>query len=125
MNGEEFKPSRPRAIRLVNSAGRILAMLGLRSSLDPENLIATAQRKTGLHDFGDEWILDALVQLARSIDREANVHPFGRWVIRNRLVDALKLRLRIMDLVEASGTSFAFPSQTLYLGRDAGVDAEK
>ena len=30
--------------------------------------------------------------------------------------------LRIMDIVEASGSYFAYPSQTLYLGRDAGRD---
>lgn len=34
------------------------------------------------------------------------------------------LMLRIMDVIEASGTGFAFPSQTLYLGRDDGLDAE-
>jgi MscS family membrane protein len=28
---------------------------------------------------------------------------------------------RIMDIVNQSGTAFAFPSQTLYLGRDAGM----
>jgi MscS family membrane protein len=32
--------------------------------------------------------------------------------------------LRIGDIVKQSGTGFAFPSQTLYLGRDKGVDAE-
>jgi len=33
--------------------------------------------------------------------------------------------LRIMDLVQASGTGFAFPSQTVYLGKDGGLDAER
>ncbi len=33
--------------------------------------------------------------------------------------------LRIKDIVEDSGTSFAFPSSTLYLSRDAGLDTEK
>jgi MscS family membrane protein len=33
--------------------------------------------------------------------------------------------LRVMDIVEASGTGFAFPSQTLYLGRDGGLDPQK
>jgi MscS family membrane protein len=33
--------------------------------------------------------------------------------------------LRIMDVVEQSGTAFAFPSQTLYLGRDHGPDRER
>ena len=35
------------------------------------------------------------------------------------------IQLRIMDIVTASGTGFAFPSQTLYLGRDSGLDADK
>jgi len=35
------------------------------------------------------------------------------------------LLLRIMDIVEASGTGFAFPSRTIYLGRDTGLDKEK
>jgi MscS family membrane protein len=33
--------------------------------------------------------------------------------------------LRVMDVVAESGTGFAFPSQTLYLGRDAGIDEER
>jgi MscS family membrane protein len=35
------------------------------------------------------------------------------------------LLLRIMDLVEASGAGFAFPSQTVYMAKDGGLDAEK
>jgi MscS family membrane protein len=32
--------------------------------------------------------------------------------------------LRLMDVVATSGTGFAFPSQTLYMGRDDGLDPE-
>ena len=35
------------------------------------------------------------------------------------------LLLRIMDMVEKSGSGFAFPSQTLYFSRDSGLDKEK
>ena len=35
------------------------------------------------------------------------------------------LLLRIMDIVEKSGTGFAFPSQTLYFSRDSGLDKQK
>jgi MscS family membrane protein len=35
------------------------------------------------------------------------------------------LLLRIMAIVEKSGTGFAFPSQTLYLSRDPGLNKEK
>ncbi len=33
--------------------------------------------------------------------------------------------LRIMDIIDAAGTGLAFPSQTVYLGRDTGLDKEK
>ena len=35
------------------------------------------------------------------------------------------LMLRIIDILEASGTGFAFPSQTLYLGKDDGLDEKR
>jgi MscS family membrane protein len=35
------------------------------------------------------------------------------------------LLLRIMDIVEASGTGIGFPSQTTYLARDHGLDEGK
>lgn len=35
------------------------------------------------------------------------------------------LMLQIIDVVEASGTGFAFPSSTVYLGQDGGLDAER
>jgi hypothetical protein len=35
------------------------------------------------------------------------------------------LLLRIMDIIEANGSGFAFPSQTTYLAQDAGLDAVK
>lgn len=36
---------------------------------------------------------------------------------------AEELNFAVARIVEASGSSFAFPSQTLYLGRDGGLDA--
>jgi MscS family membrane protein len=33
--------------------------------------------------------------------------------------------LRMSDIVKASGSSFAFPSQTLYMGRDDGLDSQR
>jgi MscS family membrane protein len=35
------------------------------------------------------------------------------------------LNLRIAEIVRESGTAFAFPSQTVYFGRDPGVDAAR
>ena len=33
--------------------------------------------------------------------------------------------LRIMEIIKASGTGFAYPSQTLYMGKDDGLNAER
>jgi MscS family membrane protein len=33
--------------------------------------------------------------------------------------------LRIMDIIEASGSGFAFPSQTVYMGKDDGLNADR
>lgn len=35
------------------------------------------------------------------------------------------LLLRMMDIIESSGTSLAYPSQTLYMSRDTSISAEK
>jgi MscS family membrane protein len=35
------------------------------------------------------------------------------------------LLLRIMDIIEASGTHIAFSTRTVYLGRDSGIDKQK
>jgi MscS family membrane protein len=35
------------------------------------------------------------------------------------------LLLRVMDLVESAGSGFAFPSRTLYMTRDGGLDAKR
>ncbi len=35
------------------------------------------------------------------------------------------INLRIMEIVQEAGTGFAFPSQTAYLSRDTGLDAER
>jgi MscS family membrane protein len=38
---------------------------------------------------------------------------------------AEEINLRIMDIVTEAGTGFAFPSQTAYLAKDHGLDAER
>jgi MscS family membrane protein len=35
------------------------------------------------------------------------------------------IMLRVGEIVEQSGSGFAFPSRTLYLGRDGGLDTER
>ncbi|MDJ0681141.1 MAG: mechanosensitive ion channel family protein [Xenococcaceae cyanobacterium MO_167.B52] len=58
-----------------------------------------------------------------SLDVEifAYVDTGNRFEFRGIQEDVL---LRVKDIVEASGTDFAFPSQTTYISRDSGLDQE-
>ena len=94
-----FRPYRPRAVALFNLLGRGLEAVGLRTSLAPESLLRAARRRTGLQAFGAPDPREALEVLCRAIDAEANLHPFGRLVMRKRLVDQLCLRLRLADVL--------------------------
>lgn len=91
-----FTPYRPRAIRLLNLCG---PLLGWNAALNPGVLMAAARRKAGGTDFEDSSFLPALEVLCTAIDREAGLHPFGRWIIRNRLTGILVTRLRVEALL--------------------------
>ena len=61
---------------------------------------------------------------AYSLDVEIFAYVFA-WDYAGFLELQEELLLACMEIVEKSGTGFAFPSQTLYLGRDGGLDAER
>ncbi len=93
------RPYRPRLIRLANTAmHRLPAVPPLRTSLEPEALLAAARRRTGLEDFGDASFHEPLRILLRSIEDEARLHPIGRLITRTRIVSALATRLRLEEL---------------------------
>jgi MscS family membrane protein len=70
----------------------------------------------------------ARVRLVRFGTSSLDLQTFA-YVLTTDYVEFLGIQedllLRIMDIVEQSGTGFAFPSQTAYLGRDPGLDPEK
>lgn len=82
----------------------------LRELLSAHPKVAEAPRRVRLTGFGNS-----------SLD----VEIFG-YIETSDWNEFLSIRediyLRMIDVITASGTSFAFPSQTLYLGRDPGLD---
>ena len=62
-------------------------------------MIAAARRKTGLNDFGDDWFLEPLEVLVRSINEEARLSPVGTAIQRSRIVSSLSTRLRAEHLI--------------------------
>ena len=66
--------------------------------MEGEAFLESARRRTGLGDFGFPPIKPALPILASSIEREANLHPLGRFLIWNHLRGLLETRLRLTEL---------------------------
>lgn len=69
--------------------------------LDPDELIETARRNTGLTDFGpDDW-REPYHILLRAIEKEAALHFFGRLWTRQEFLLFLETRLRIEATFQA------------------------
>jgi hypothetical protein len=63
--------------------------------LDSDALRARAEKRTGLTDFGEPPIEPALSALTTSLEREAGLHPLGRFLMRGHLLGILETRLRL------------------------------
>ncbi len=84
----------PFPIRAWNSAGRLTGQLGLGKPLSAQGLMTAAQKAEGLYNFGDQDFKTPLNHLIESINQESNLHPFGKFVTRQRLTGLLRNRLR-------------------------------
>jgi len=92
------RPYRTFWMRLLNGAGGTLRTLGLRTPrLDPDRLLARAERKAGLSDWGAPWFREGLEELVRSFERQDLATTFGRIFFREYCVNLLVNRLRIQD----------------------------
>jgi hypothetical protein len=95
-------PPKPAALRAFNAAGAAVSGLGLRvPRLDPERLIATAVRRTGLEDFGDPAFREALARLVAAFEGEAALTTLGRILARRDLLRLLEGRLRMEHVLRA------------------------
>jgi hypothetical protein len=67
------------------------------SPLELESLLAEAERRTGLHEFGDSAFREPLERLLRSLREEAALNEVGRAIQFERNVGLLVNRLRTED----------------------------
>ncbi|OHD70949.1 MAG: hypothetical protein A2W19_08265 [Spirochaetes bacterium RBG_16_49_21] len=95
---EYERPYRPRLIAGINFVGRMIRkIIRTRPSFNEDSLCAAAVRKTGLSDFGEKSFKQRMRLLIESLDHEARLHPFGRFMVKQNLVRFLTNRLRIED----------------------------
>ena len=92
------RPHRPPSVRLYNWCARQLHRCKLvPDSLTEESMVRAAQRRTKLSDFGDDRFRVGFRQLLQSCREEARLKPFGRWIMRNRLIMSLENRLKVQE----------------------------
>lgn len=108
---------------------RIQTTIGIRYETEPDQLrylLATLREMLYAHPkIDNDRVRVRFVDYgASSLDVQIRAYALTRewneyFAIREDVF------LRVNQLVAESGTSFAFPSQTLYLGRDGGLDEER
>ena len=92
------KPFRPLPIRAMNAIGRGLARVGIVPiSLDPDELLETARKDTGLSDFGPDTFEPGLRKLLESVQTDGRLTLFGRFFARRQLLELLSHRLELTD----------------------------
>jgi MscS family membrane protein len=99
---------------------------GLRSETTPDQLryVLTEARRL-LYQHPKVETATARVRFSSFEESWLQIEMFS-YVLTRDFAEFTAIRedilLRIMTIVEQAGTGFAFPSQTVYLGRDAGID---
>ncbi len=86
--------SNPFWFKAINSVWRATYPLGTNIKLDKDSLIKAARKSTGLHDFGKDFRDEPLQRLINSLNTESQLHPIGRFISRQRLINLLNVRLR-------------------------------
>jgi len=69
--------------------------------LNSRELCAQAQQRTGLDDFGEPSVEPALSVLVASLEREADLHPLGRLLMKIHLSEILDSRLKMAERCNA------------------------
>jgi len=92
------RPHRPLFVRLYDWLARRLDWCGLElSQLTEASILKAARREAKLSDFGDERFRDPLRRIIDSCHETGRLSPFGRLIIRRRLVEMVANRLKIDD----------------------------
>ena len=91
------EPALPWPVRAMNALGRPVAPRLL--SLDPDDLVRAARRRTRLDDLGDDRFREPLRTLTRALEDEARLTVLGRVAARAQLTGLLATRLRVEDLL--------------------------
>ncbi len=94
-------PKAPLPIRWLNYLARMSSpVFDRRVLLQRDHLLERAERQTGLQGWGDTRFNDSLSALLHSVIHEGKLTFFGRFTIKQFLVENLCTRLRVIDVLK-------------------------
>ncbi len=100
----------PLTYKLANALGKILVAARIPSlRLDEQSVCAAAVKQTGLTDFGDPYYRQGLLQLLESANKDANLHPLGRYMTNDIVTNYLVQRLRLIEIRKKEPEIFQKP----------------
>ena len=89
---------KPVWFRALNTAWRGAYVVGAKANLKKDHLIQMARKETGLREFGADFWEEPLDRLLDAIEKEADLHPIGRFITQQRMKGLLATRLRAEEL---------------------------
>jgi len=103
--------------------------LGLRYETTADQLrFLLAECRRLLYEHPKVETASARIRFSGFLESSLSLEIFS-YILTKDMAEYTAIRedllLHIMDIVANSGTGFAFPSQTVYLGKDEGVNPEK
>jgi len=100
----------PFPYNMANALGKPLAAAGVNAlQLDEASIREKAVKETGLHDFGDPYYEEGFTCIVESADRDANLHPLGRFMARDIITNYLAQRLWLAEKHNEDPDLFAEP----------------
>ena len=97
----------PRTYRILDFLGSQLEKWGIPlTRMDAKTLHQLAERETGLSDFGDPYHREGLEVLLHSIDKDADLHFFGRLITRMVLINYMTQRALFVEAQKRSPDIF-------------------
>ena len=78
---------------LIKGYNLLANSFGLVGALDFDKMIQKSRKKTGMLELGTDFNDEALRILLKSINEEAKLNPFGKLMIREKLIGQLENRL--------------------------------
>ena len=97
----------PRFYRMLSACGTQLEKLGMPlTRMDAQSLYQAVERATGLSDFGDPYHREGLEVLLHSIDKDADLHFFGRLITRMVLINYMTQRALFVEAQKCSPDMF-------------------